>query len=65
MYNQFRWIAFFATITTALACIFVTIQLGIQGSDLSCMAEDHSRNDENIMSSYFSRFLKSRSEILK
>ena len=52
MYNLFRWIAFFATITTALACIFVTIQLGIQGSDLSCMAEDHSRNDENKVNLY-------------
>ena len=64
MYNQFRWIAFFATITTALACIFVTIQLGIQGSDLSCMAKDHIRNDEKF-NSYFSRFLKSRFDILK
>ena len=64
MYNQFRWIAFFATITTALACIFVTIQLGIQGSDLSCMAKDHFRNDEKV-NSFSSTFLKSRFDILK
>ena len=64
MYNQFRWIAFFATITTALACIFVTIQLGIQGSDLSCMAKDRIRNDEKV-NSFSSTFLKSRFDILK